>query len=37
MNFDKKMINYFKKWDGIGSIGIGMMGVPAYSKSVISN
>ena len=30
MNFDKKMINYFKKWDGIGSIGIGMMGVGLF-------
>ena len=30
MNANKKMINYFKKWDGIGTIGIGMMGIGIF-------
>lgn len=30
MNVNKKMINYFKRWDGIGTIGIGMMGVGIF-------
>lgn len=27
MKPDKKMINYFKKWEGMGTLGIGLLGV----------
>lgn len=30
MKTNKKMINYFKRWDGVATIGIGMMGVGLF-------
>ena len=27
MQPDRKMVNYFKKWDGMGTLGIGLLGV----------
>ena len=27
MQPNRKMVNYFKKWDGMGTLGIGLLGV----------